>query len=129
MATLLGLGARRLTGAGIHSAASMRFYSTGKPDFRPMFTDFLKTPPPESNWVAFGVVKQMNNQMVREGVAMSEEHYKVAIDSLSKGSTICEFLQAENTHVLSSEGTGCVYSAGKLFHQAVYFTKNSASKE
>jgi hypothetical protein len=65
----------------------------------------------------------MNTEMVRKSVPMSEAHYKVARKSLEDGAPICEFLQAENTHVLKSSGNGVVYNAGKLFHYGIsYFT-------
>jgi hypothetical protein len=40
-------------------------------------------------------------------------------DLIARGDTTCEFLAAENKHVLQSTGTGPVYTAGKKFHEWV----------
>jgi hypothetical protein len=110
------------SGTTIHEGSSLR-NSGGGTDFRPQFTQFLSSPPSTAKACTIAVVRPMNTEMVRKSVPMSEEHYKVARKSLEDGAPLCEFLQAENTHVLKSNGTGVVYNAGKLFHYGVsYFT-------
>ncbi|MFC5863576.1 hypothetical protein ACFPT7_14815 [Acidicapsa dinghuensis] len=111
------------TGPSIHESASFRSYDPGQTDYRPHFTRFLSSSPTGSDRCAVTVVGQMNKEMVRKGVPMSKEHYDAATDSLSRGDKLCGFLQAENSHVLKSNGTGFVYNAGKGFHFVLSYFK------
>lgn len=111
------------TGTSIHESASFRSSDPGGTDYRPKFTQYLSSPPTGSDPCATTVVGQMNKEMVRNSVPMSKEHYETATESLSRGDKLCGFLQAENSHVLKSEGTGFVYNAGKAFHFVVSYTK------
>lgn len=115
----------KISGSTIHESSSLRNSggSGGGTDFRAQFTEFLTSPPSTVKPCTIAVVRPMNTEMVRKKVPMSEAHYKVARKSLEDGAPLCEFLQAENTHVLNSNGTGVVYNTGKLFHYGIsYFT-------
>lgn len=105
-----------LTGPSIHESASFRSFNQGGTDYRPQFTQFLSSNPSGADPCAIAVVGQMNKEMVRKQVPMSKEHFETASESLAKGDKLCGFLQAENSHVLKSNGTGFVYNAGKGFH-------------
>jgi hypothetical protein len=89
---------------------------------REQFTDYLNDPlnKQNANGVTWQTVKMMNAQMVRDGVHMTAEHLDVARTSIGRGDNICKFLQAENLHVVESEGQGATYQAGKLLHQTIH---------
>jgi hypothetical protein len=117
-----GFFSAKPSGTTIHESSSLRNSGGGGgTDFRPEFTEFLKSPPSTVNPCTIAIVKPMNNEMVRKSVPMSKEHYLTARKSLTDGATGCQFLQAENTHVLQSNGTGVVYNAGKMFHYGLSF--------
>jgi hypothetical protein len=94
---------------------------------RSAFTAFLEDPATRqtANGVTLTVVRQMNQQMVREGNEMSAAHRATAEASIKRGDKLCQFLAAENQHVLDSKGQGCVYNAGKYFHTHVVKNLNS----
>ena len=111
------------TGPSIHESASFRSFDQGQTDYRSSFTRFLSSSPSGGDPCAFAVVGQMNKEMVRKQVPLSTEEYGAASESLSRGDKLCGLLQAENIHVLKSNGTGFVYNAGKGFHFVLsYFT-------
>ena len=90
-------------------------------DYRPEFTEYLGKPETRerANMVTRTVVSGMNSQMAREGQPMTEAHYRAAVTSMDRGDSLCGFLKAENEHVIHSTGDGCVYTAGKKFHEHV----------
>jgi hypothetical protein len=102
-----------------------------QPNFRQNFTDFLNDPTKKekANKVTVGIVRTMNRQMVREKVPMSRGHYEAAVTSISKGDSTCQFLVAENSHVLDSKGNGIVYETGKGFHHAIHHANQPMSKD
>lgn len=87
--------------------------------YRVQFTQFLETASasPTVNPITLQAVSLMNNQMARKGVPMSKDHFQVAQQSIARGDGLCDFLKAENKHVLESTGSGAVYQAGLLFHK------------
>jgi len=89
--------------------------------YRILFTHFLQgaSANPRVNAITLRTVSVMNDQMARRGVAMSREHYEVAQQSIARGDDLCDFLRAENKHVLESTGTGVVYQAGVLLHRMI----------
>ncbi len=93
----------------------------GPKDFRPEFTQFMNS---QESWdssckVTHVTVANMNRQMTREGIPMSEAHFNAAKTSISRGDSLCGFMRAEHNHVMASNGDGPVYNAGKSFHKNV----------
>lgn len=89
-------------------------------NFRDEFSEFLNDAPDSANQLTVSIVDAMNDQMVSDGVPMSESHYEAATEAIEQGYTPMEFLFAENPHVLESTGSGIVYESGKLFHEGLH---------
>ena len=54
--------------------------------------------------------------MVKHDVFMTEAHYEIAVESILNGDNIAIFTWKENPHVVASEGTGMIYTFGKMYH-------------
>lgn len=83
---------------------------------------------PRVNRQTVRVVRVMNSEMERNGVPMSEEHQKVAQDSITSGDDLCAFLVKENPHVLKSTGSGWAYQSGYMFHKYIVAIKVDSVK-
>jgi|688.fasta_scaffold51230_7 hypothetical protein len=89
--------------------------------YRTQFVQFLQgaSANPSVNAITLQAVSLMNDQMARRGAPMSKDHFEVAHQSIARGDCLCDFLEAENKHVLESTGSGAVYQAGFLFHKTL----------
>lgn len=91
------------------------------------FDRFLNSAPPTSNGITVSIVGFMHRAMMRNNVPMSDGHYQAATDSIRRGDGLCQYLWAENLHVLDSQGNGFAYNAGYQFHSTIRSTHTAVT--
>lgn len=95
-----------------------------KDDYRDEFGAFLDehAKKPSANDSTLHAVRSIHQRMVSNRNGMTRAHYEAAKASILRGDTLCEFMRAENSHVINSTGSGLTYHAGKVAHYGVYYT-------
>ena len=99
-------------------------------DFREDFEQFMQRPETyqKAQKCTYHLVNGVHQQMRVNKVPMTQAHYEAAKSSIENGDTICQFVRKENSHVMQSTGSGCVYNGGKLFHTGLAWWQGTPPK-